>query len=114
MPAPPSVRAVVVVAALMVLTPVGVQCQCRPNDGPAGNMVCISASQYENQSQFATCRTNSYVLRKSRGKERNLAAILSVKPTLKFAPKVEWSVLETHLTLEENNRGIQYIETRMM
>ncbi|XP_025086980.1 uncharacterized protein LOC112559789 [Pomacea canaliculata] len=67
MPAPPSVRAVVVVAALMVLSPVGVQCQCRPNDGPAGNMVCISASQYENQSQFATCRTNSYVLRKSRG-----------------------------------------------
>lgn len=40
---------------------------CDPNTGPAGSLRCIRSSIYNNQSQYATCLTNSYIMLKSKG-----------------------------------------------
>ncbi|PVD34636.1 hypothetical protein C0Q70_05913 [Pomacea canaliculata] len=44
-----------------------VNCACDPSGGPAGNVGCIRSSLYNNQYQYATCHTNSYILQKSKG-----------------------------------------------
>lgn len=41
---------------------------CDPDVGPAGSLRCIRSDLYDNQYQYATCHTSSYILQKSKGK----------------------------------------------
>lgn len=52
-----------------------VNCACDPSGGPAGNVGCIRSSLYNNQYQYATCHTNSYILQKSKGKNSPMSPV---------------------------------------
>ena len=56
-----------VLALLFVVQQAWTQ-SCHPYYGPSGDTVCFKIASYNNQYQWATCLTNSYILQKSNKK----------------------------------------------